>query len=91
MLASPALNARAASRRRSAFPLRIFMFHAVIDRPLAVPHYCFVQRTLFRRQLELIRRHYRVLPVGEAVRRLRAGELQEPSAAITSMTDRRIP
>jgi peptidoglycan/xylan/chitin deacetylase (PgdA/CDA1 family) len=83
MLASPALNARAASRRRSAFPLRIFMFHAVIDRPLAVPHYCFVQRTLFRRQLELIRRHYRVLPVGEAVRRLRAGELQEPSAAIT--------
>jgi peptidoglycan/xylan/chitin deacetylase (PgdA/CDA1 family) len=59
------------------------MFHAVIEEPLAVPHYCFVQRTLFRRQLELIRLYYRVLPLSEAIRRLRSGELREPSAAIT--------
>jgi peptidoglycan/xylan/chitin deacetylase (PgdA/CDA1 family) len=81
--AAPALNALMAGRRRPVYPLRIFMFHAVIDQPLEVPHYCFVERPLFRRQLELIRRHYRVLPLAEGVRRLRAGELREPTSVIT--------
>lgn len=72
-----------ASRRRPVYPLRIFMFHAVIDQPLEVPHYCFVEHSLFRRQLELIRQHYQVLPLAEAVQRLRAGELRAPSSVIT--------
>ena len=65
------------------FPLRVFMFHAVIERPLDIPHFCFVDHELFRQQLETIAQAYRVMPLSAAVAALQRGALTEPTAAIT--------
>jgi len=78
-----ALNTVLVRRRGPTHPLRIFMFHAVVSQPFEVPNYCYLQRELYKQHLELIKRYYKVLPLSEAVLKMQAGELTEPTAVIT--------
>jgi len=59
------------------------MFHAVVPEPLEIHDSCFLDRRLFRQQLELISGYFDVQPLTQAVLRLKAGELTGPTAAIT--------
>jgi peptidoglycan/xylan/chitin deacetylase (PgdA/CDA1 family)/protein-tyrosine-phosphatase len=72
-----------AERREPTQPLRIFMFHAVVPEPLEVPNYCFLEEGLFKQQLDMIERYFRILPLSQAVREMQLGSLTEPTAVIT--------
>src|SRR5262245_32703715 len=61
----------------------ILMYHAVLSSPLAVPDWCFLDERLFRLQLEYVARHFDVVPLSEAVRRLRQRTVRRPTAVIT--------
>lgn len=74
----PRLLHRTALRDR----LTILMYHAVVREPLEVPDWCFLDEESFRRQADYLARHFDVLPLLEAVERLRQG-LKRPTAAIT--------
>src|SRR6266571_4093146 len=66
--------------------LRILCYHGVCDDSVAreswVPSY-FVTRSAFEFQLQYLRRWASVLPLSEAVRRLRAGSLPPHAVSIT--------
>jgi peptidoglycan/xylan/chitin deacetylase (PgdA/CDA1 family) len=59
------------------------MYHGVVERPLRT--FCWSQVPLeaFRAQMRWVARRYRVLPLGEALERLRAGTLPARSCALT--------
>lgn len=63
--------------------LSIVMYHGICREPLPVHDWCFVRSELFRRHVAFYRRNFEVLPLAEAVRRLRAGDLRKPALAIT--------
>lgn len=73
----------ALSRRRLRRRLAIVMFHGVEARPLSPPCWHVLDVTTFRRQLQYIRRHFRVLPIEEALERLENGTLPDRAAALT--------
>lgn len=73
--------ARRLNRRR----LLVVCYHGVWEgrRPEGWPEWHLVDAADFRRQLAYLARHYDVLPVDEALERLRAGALSRPTACIT--------
>lgn len=68
-------------RRRTA--LTIFNYHGVTAEPLSVPDPCFMTETTFARQIETIRRTYRVLSPLEAIEQLERGRPERPAAMLT--------
>lgn len=70
-------------RLRSANRLAIFMYHGIVRTPLELYDWCFVSGEDFRRQAQYLRKRFEVLPLREAVDRLREGTIKKPSAAIT--------
>jgi len=62
--------------------LSILIYHGVGERPAPLDH-CDVDRARFEHHLQVLRQAFTVLPLGEAVRRLRAGTLPARAAAIT--------
>ena len=65
-------------------PLGILMYHAVVDRPLPLPDWCFLSAARFEAQMRwLAGLPVDVLPLDEAVERLREGRLRRPAVAIT--------
>jgi len=75
----PPLAHRLLPRQR----VTILMYHAVLSSPLAVPDWCFLDERLFRLQLEYVARHFEVVPLSEAVRRLRQRTVRRPTAVLT--------
>jgi peptidoglycan/xylan/chitin deacetylase (PgdA/CDA1 family) len=75
----PPLAHRLMPRQR----VTILMYHAVVTSPLAVPDWCFLDERAFRLQLEYLARHFDVVPLSEAVRRLRQRTVRRPTAVIT--------
>jgi len=69
--------------RRGAPPFAIFLYHAVVERQLEIGDFCFIRQEEFRRQVDALRRRFRLIPLEEGARLLAAGELTEPAAAIT--------
>jgi folate-dependent phosphoribosylglycinamide formyltransferase PurN/peptidoglycan/xylan/chitin deacetylase (PgdA/CDA1 family) len=61
-------------------PVCIFFYHVVSNRP--VNHMCMPLEE-FVRQIEFLRRYYRVVPLDEAVQRVRSEKSEEILAAIT--------
>ncbi|HXY02361.1 MAG TPA: polysaccharide deacetylase family protein [Terriglobales bacterium] len=61
----------------------ILMYHAVIREPLPVPDWCFLAEDAFRQQIAYVKEHFRVVSLSEAVERLAAGSVEEPTMAIT--------
>ena len=70
---------------RFALPrsLTILMYHGVLRQPLDVPDWCFIAEADFRSQMRYLKRHFEVLPLAEAARRLHANSLTRPAAVIT--------
>jgi peptidoglycan/xylan/chitin deacetylase (PgdA/CDA1 family) len=73
----------ALARRRNSGRLAILMFHGVEGGPLSPPCDYVTDAATLRRELTYLRRHFRVLPLQEALQRLRAGTLPRCAAALT--------
>ncbi|MGE0777776.1 polysaccharide deacetylase family protein [Mycolicibacterium sp.] len=70
-------------RRRRSDRLAILMFHGVTDEPLTPPCDWVIDKAGLRRNLEYVHRHFTVLPLDEALDRLRDGTLPPRAAALT--------
>jgi len=75
--------ARLFHRAVHAERVTIVMYHAVVATPLPVEDWCFLDLASFRRQVDYLREHFDVLPLSEAVERLRTGRVRRPTAVIT--------
>lgn len=73
----------ALARWRNSERLAILMFHGVEGEPLSPPCDYVNDAVTLRRQLKYLRRHFRVLPLQEALERLRDGTLPRRAAALT--------
>jgi peptidoglycan/xylan/chitin deacetylase (PgdA/CDA1 family) len=65
--------------------LLVLCYHGVTDRPAPrdLPSWHHLAVSEFIRHMRYLRRHYRVLPIDEAVDQLRRGALDQPTASIT--------
>jgi peptidoglycan/xylan/chitin deacetylase (PgdA/CDA1 family) len=63
--------------------LAILMFHGVEGEPICPPCDYVHDSATLRRELEYVRRHFNVLPLEEALERLRDGTLPNRAAALT--------
>ena len=80
LLFGPFLLVRNWYRRcRSSFPVVVLFHHLVSDRP----HFLGMPTELFLRQVEYLRRHYRVITLHEAVRQLRGNCVPAPTVVLT--------
>jgi len=70
-------------RHRNRAKLPILMYHGVVERPLAPACWQQLPVDAFRRQLSWVARHFRVLPLVEALDRMKEGTLPPRSCALT--------
>jgi peptidoglycan/xylan/chitin deacetylase (PgdA/CDA1 family) len=63
--------------------LAILMFHGVEGEPLSPPCDWVIDTATLRRDLEYVRRHFNILPLEEALERLRDGTLPNRAATVT--------
>ncbi|MGH7774567.1 MAG: polysaccharide deacetylase family protein, partial [Candidatus Binatia bacterium] len=63
--------------------LTILMYHAVVRSPLSLYDACFLNESSFRRQMSYLKKRFEVIALSEAVRRLRNGKIDRPTAVIT--------
>jgi peptidoglycan/xylan/chitin deacetylase (PgdA/CDA1 family) len=63
--------------------LTIVTYHAVIRTPLALPQASFLDGELFRQQVQYLKKHFEVVPLMEAIRKLQENSVERPTAAIT--------
>jgi peptidoglycan/xylan/chitin deacetylase (PgdA/CDA1 family) len=66
-------------RARGSFPVIILFHHVVTDRP----HHLGIPSELFLRQVEFLRKHYRIVSLSEAIEMLKAGKVEAPSVVLT--------
>jgi peptidoglycan/xylan/chitin deacetylase (PgdA/CDA1 family) len=78
-----ALGVPAIARWQKSSRLAILMFHGVEGEPLYPPCDYVIDAATLRRDLEYVRRHFHVLPLEEALERLRDGTLPNRAAALT--------
>jgi peptidoglycan/xylan/chitin deacetylase (PgdA/CDA1 family) len=78
-----ALGVPALFRFRNRRRLLILMYHGVVPRPLDPFCWHMLPVDSFRRQVDWVARRYRVLPLSEALARLRDGTLPPRACAIT--------
>jgi peptidoglycan/xylan/chitin deacetylase (PgdA/CDA1 family) len=71
---------RLLQRALSLKGVTVLMYHALVERPLAVSDWCFVDRDSFHCQMAYLKRHCRVVPLGEVHKWL---EAREPAVALT--------
>ncbi len=71
------------SRWRNRKRLAILMFHGIEQQPLSPACWHVLDVDTFRRELDYVRRHFRVLPLEEALQRLEAGTLPNRAATLT--------
>lgn len=73
----------ALARWRNSGRLAILMFHGVEGKPLSPPCDYVTDAATLRRELDYLRKHFRVLPLQEALERLRDGTLPRRAATLT--------
>lgn len=73
----------ALARWQRSRQLAILMFHGVEGEPMYPPCGYVTDSATLRRELDFVRRHFNVLPLEEALERLRSGTLPNRSAALT--------
>ena len=59
------------------------MYHAVVRSPLGVYDWCFVDESSFCRQIEYLKRRFKVMPLSEAIEQLKQGAIDRPTAVLT--------
>jgi peptidoglycan/xylan/chitin deacetylase (PgdA/CDA1 family) len=63
--------------------LTIIMYHGIIKDPLMVDDWCFVDEHSFRMQIEYFKKHFEIISLSEAVKRMGNGGIKRPTAVIT--------
>ncbi len=66
-------------RLRRAFPVIILYHHLVTDRP----HHLGIPTEVFLRQVEFLKKHYKVATLGEAIEMLNTGTVKAPTVVLT--------
>jgi peptidoglycan/xylan/chitin deacetylase (PgdA/CDA1 family)/folate-dependent phosphoribosylglycinamide formyltransferase PurN len=66
-------------RRHASFPVVILYHHIVTDRP----HTMGIATSHFARQVDYLRRHYRIVSLPDAIAMLRAGRVDAPTVVLT--------
>lgn len=66
-------------RLRGSFPVTILYHHLVTDSP----HPLGIPTEVFLRQVEFLRRHYKIASLGEAIEMLQRGEVRSPTVVLT--------
>jgi peptidoglycan/xylan/chitin deacetylase (PgdA/CDA1 family) len=80
LLCSPLFVGRNWYRRlRRRYPITILTHHLVSDRP----HRMGISTEVFWRQIRFLQRHYRIISLGEAVKLLKSGRVDAPTAVLT--------
>jgi peptidoglycan/xylan/chitin deacetylase (PgdA/CDA1 family) len=80
LLCSPLFVGRNWYRRlRRRYPITILTHHLVSDRP----HRMGISTEVFWRQIRFLQRHYRIVSLGEAVKLLKSGLVDAPTAVLT--------
>lgn len=59
------------------------MYHAVIQSPLEVPDWCFLDADFFRAQMQYLKNNFEVIPLSAAATQIRDGSIRRPLAVIT--------
>src|SRR5829696_5127364 len=78
-----ALGVPVFARWQRSSRLAILMFHGVEGEPLSPPCDYVIDDATLRRDLEYVRQHFHVLPLEEALERLRDGTLPNRAATVT--------
>lgn len=68
---------------RSRRCLSVLTYHSIIDQPLPFYDWSFLDATVFRKQIDYLKKHFSILPLSEALERLKKDALDGPTAAIT--------
>ena len=63
--------------------LIVFMYHMIVPQTPRLPDWCMVDATSFEQQQRYLKRHYRLLPLAQAVTECLQGDQKIPTAAIT--------
>jgi peptidoglycan/xylan/chitin deacetylase (PgdA/CDA1 family) len=63
--------------------LIVFMYHMVVPQTPRLPDWCMVDATSFEQHQKYLKRHYRLLPLAQAVTECLRGDQKKPTAAIT--------
>jgi peptidoglycan/xylan/chitin deacetylase (PgdA/CDA1 family) len=85
ILVSPAIFNQPLLFNRTFFrrKVAILMYHGVVRTPLDVPDWCFLSERDFSRQMQYLRRNFKVVSLAEAAVNLRENRINEPTAVIT--------
>jgi peptidoglycan/xylan/chitin deacetylase (PgdA/CDA1 family) len=78
-----AIGVPAIARSRRSSRLAVLMFHGVEGEPISPRCDYVIDAATLRRDLEYVRRHFHVLPLEEAIQRLRDGTLPNRAATLT--------
>lgn len=70
-------------RLRAANTVTILAYHCVIEKPLAFEDWCFLDKVEFEKQIKYLTSHFDVIPMSEAVNKLKTGSVDRPTAVIT--------
>ncbi len=63
--------------------LTILMYHGIIRDPLRVEDWCFVDEGSFSMQMEYLKKHFSIVSLSEAVRRMKNREITHATAVVT--------
>jgi len=64
-------------------PVLILLYHAIIESPLEVNDWSFLDAAFFREQMQYIKNHFEVLSLPTAVTRMRGKSIRSPTVVIT--------
>lgn len=70
-------------RMGGRFGISIFSYHGVVDKPLGLPDWCFIDVDDFREQMRYLHENVRVLSLFDALECMRQGDTKQPIAVIT--------
>ena len=63
--------------------LIILMYHGVVIEPLTVSDWCFIGSRDFCEQMQYLKANFDVLPLSQAVSKLQAGDIRNPTVSVT--------
>lgn len=63
--------------------LTIVTYHAVIDKPLPLNDWCFIEKSNFYEQMLYLKEKFNIINLSKAVELLKSSEIYEPTAVVT--------
>jgi peptidoglycan/xylan/chitin deacetylase (PgdA/CDA1 family) len=59
------------------------MYHGIVRSPLKLPDWCFLEEGRFRVHLKYLKKHFEIIPLSEAIRKMKTRTVRCPTAVIT--------